>query len=156
MGNGLIEGTNKLLLYVLAMLCAPEVGEDRWQTTPWDKLPATWPDHFDKAICILNWWILPAPKFCPKEISLGLVVNTMRTPFEVSSSFLPPSDVDVHMTYMAQQHLNGYAEAVHHAVQQKAVFDHKVKASKAGAVDFKRGQLVWVYDNNVAATLSTE
>ena len=29
--NGLVEGTNKLLLYVLARLCAPEVGEDGWQ-----------------------------------------------------------------------------------------------------------------------------
>ena len=26
--NGLVEGTNKLLLYVLTHLCAPEVGED--------------------------------------------------------------------------------------------------------------------------------
>ena len=58
--NGLVEGTNKLLLYVLARLCAPEVGEDGWQTTTWDKLPATWPDHFDKAIRILNWRILPS------------------------------------------------------------------------------------------------
>ena len=60
------------------------------------------------------------------------------------------------MTYTAQQRLDGYAEAVHHAVQRKAVFDHKVKASKAGAVNFKRGQLVQVYDNKLAATLSTE
>ena len=71
--NGLIEGTNKLLLYVLARLCAPKVGEDGWQTTLWDKLPAMWPDHFDKAIHILNWQILPALKFSPKEILFGLV-----------------------------------------------------------------------------------
>jgi len=114
--NGLIEGTNKLLLYVLARLCAPEVGEDGWQTAMWDKLPTTWPDHFDKAIHILNWCILPALKFCPKEILLGLVVNTRKTPMEVSSSFLPPSDIDTHMAYAAQQQLNGYTEAVHHAV----------------------------------------
>ena len=113
--NGLVEGTNKLLLYVLARLCTPEVGEDGWQATTWDKLPATWPDHFDKAIRILNWRILPALKFCPKEILLGLVVNTSKTPMEVSSSFLPPSDIDTHMTYTAQQRLDGYAEAVHHA-----------------------------------------
>ena len=66
--NRLVEGTNKLLLYVLARLCAPEVGEDGWQAFTWDKLPTTWPDHFDKAICILNWCILPTLKFCPKEI----------------------------------------------------------------------------------------
>jgi len=48
--NGLVEGTNKLLLYILARLCVPEVGEDGWQATTWDKLSTTWPDHFDKVI----------------------------------------------------------------------------------------------------------
>ena len=154
--NGLVEGTNKLLLCVLARLCAPDIGEDGWQAVKWDKLPATWPDHFDKAICILNWWILPALKFSPKEILLGLVVNMSKTPLEVSCSFLPPADVDAHMTYTAQQQLDGYAKAVHHAVQWKTVFDHRVTASKAGVIKFKKGQLVQVYDNKLASTLSTE
>jgi len=154
--NGLVEGTNRLLLYVLARLCAPEVGEDGWQATTWDKLPATWPDHFDKAIHILNWHILPTLKFCPKEILLGLVVNTSKTPMEVSSSFLPPSDIDTHMTYAVQQHLDGYAEAVHHAVQWKAAFDCKVTKSRAGVMVFDKGQLVQVYNNKLALTLSTE
>jgi hypothetical protein len=30
--NSLVKGTNKLLLYVLARLCAPEIGEDGWQS----------------------------------------------------------------------------------------------------------------------------
>jgi len=154
--NGLVKGTNRLLLYVLARLCAPEVGEDGWQATTWDKLPATWPDHFDKAIHILNWCILPTLKFCPKEILLGLVVNTSKTPMEVSSSFLPPSDIDTHMTYVVQQHLDGYAEAVHHTVQWKAAFDHKVTKSRAGVVVFDKGQLVQVYNNKLALTLGTE
>ena len=53
--NGLVEGTNKILLYVLAQLCAQEVGEDGWQATNWADLPKTWPDHFNEAIQILNW-----------------------------------------------------------------------------------------------------
>ena len=154
--NGLVEGTNKLLLYVLARLYAPEVGEDGWQATTWDKLPATWPDNFNKAIHILNWRILPALKFCPKEILLGLVVNTSKTPVEVSSSFLPPSDIDNHMTYTAQQRLDGYAEAVQHAVRRKAAFDRRVIKSKAGVVEFKEGQLVQVYRNKIALKLGTE
>jgi hypothetical protein len=137
-------------------LCAPDVGEDGWQAITWDKLPATWPDHFDKAIRILNWRILPALKFCPKEILLGLVVNTSKTPIEVSSSFLPPSDIDTHMTYTAQQRLDGYAEAVHHAVRRKAAFDRRVTKSRAGVVEFKKGELVQVYKNKLALTLSTE
>jgi len=36
-------------------------------------------NHFNKVIRILNWHILPALKFCLKEILLGLVVNTSIT-----------------------------------------------------------------------------
>jgi len=152
----LVEGTNKLLLYVLARLCAPEVGEDGWQATTWDKLSTTWLDHFDNAICILNWCILLALKFCLKEILLGLVVNTLTTTMEVSSSFLLPSDVDMHMAYVTQQWLDGYAEAVHHAIWRKAMFDWKVLKSRAGVIKLKKGQLVQVYRDKLAQTLSTE
>ena len=79
-----------------------------------------------------------------------------KTPLEVSCSFLPPSDVDSHMTYAAQQQLDRYVEAVHHTVRRKAAFDCRVKASKAGVVEFKKGQLVQVYRNKLASTLSTE
>ena len=61
--NGLVEGTNRILLYVLACLCAPEIGEDSWRVMVWDNILKSWPDHFDEAIWILNWQILPAFKF---------------------------------------------------------------------------------------------
>lgn len=70
--NGLVEGTNKILLYVLACLCALEVGEDGWQNMTWSDLPKKWPDHFNEAIQILNWQILLALKFLPKELLLSL------------------------------------------------------------------------------------
>src|ERR1700678_61473 len=152
--NGLVEGTNKILLYVLARLCAPEVGEDGWQTLDWKDLPRTWPDHFDDAIRILNWRILPALKFCPKEILLGLVVNTKSTPIEASSSLLAPADINTHMAYAVQQRLDGYSEAVKHAVSRKAAFDRKVM-KKGSVTTFKRGQLVQTYRNDLANTLST-
>ena len=101
--NGLVEGMNKLLLYILAQLCAPEVGEDGWQSMSWEDVPKTWPDHFDRAILILNWQILPALKFALKELMLGMVVNTANMPLEVSASILTPENVDRHMTYAAQQ-----------------------------------------------------
>jgi hypothetical protein len=152
--NGLVEGTNKLLLYVLAHLCAPEIGEDGWQTTGWDKLlPKTWPDHFQEAINILNWRILPALKFSPKELMLGLVVDMANTPLEASTSVLTPIDIDNHLTYAAQQHLDGYAEAIHHAIWRKA---KKVLQSRAGVVTFKEGQLVQVYRSDLMNTLSTD
>ena len=154
--NGLVEGTNKILLYVLARLCAPEVGEDGWQATNWADLPKTWPDHFDEAIQILNWRILPVLKFSPKELLLSLIVNTTPTPLEASSSMLIPQDFEMHMTYAAQQRLDGYSEAVKHAMDRKTRFDRRVVESKEGEVMFEKGNLVQTYRNDLAKSISTE
>ena len=102
--NGLVEGTNEILLYILASLCAPDIGEDGWKAMLWNNLLKSWLDHLDKAIQILNWHILPALKFCLKEILLGLVVNTKPTPIEISTiSCVTPAEVDINMAYTAQQ-----------------------------------------------------
>lgn len=36
--NGLVEGANKILIYILACLCAPDVGEDKWCSVMKDTL----------------------------------------------------------------------------------------------------------------------
>ena len=154
--NSLVEGTNKILLYVLARLCAPEVGEDGWQAMNWTDLPKTWPEHFDEAIQILNWRILPALKFSPKELLLSLIVNTKPTPLEVSSSMPTPNDFDIHMAYAAQQRIDGYLEAVRHAMDRKTRFDRRVLESKEGEVVFEEGQLVQIYRNDLAKSISSE
>ena len=105
---------------------------------------------------MLNWRRLPALKFSPKELLLGLVVNTANTPIESSSSMLTPADVNKHFTYAAQQRLDGYAEAVNHAIRRKATFDRKVLKSAAGIVTFSKGQLVQVYRSDLMNTLSTD
>ncbi|KAG2063079.1 hypothetical protein BDR04DRAFT_984153, partial [Suillus decipiens] len=69
--NGLVEGTNKILLHVLKQLCAPNLREDDQENLAWDKLPLNWPDHLDHTIMALNHQILPALKFSPKELFLG-------------------------------------------------------------------------------------
>jgi transposase InsO family protein len=143
--NGLVEGTNKILLYVLARLCAPEVGEDGWQNMNWTELPKMWPDHFDEVIQILNWRILPALKFSPKELLLSLIVNTSLTPLEVSSSMPTPRDFDTHIAYTAQQRLDGYSEAIQHAMDRKTRFDRQILESKEGEVIFTKGQLVQIF-----------
>ena len=153
--NGLVEGTNKILLYVLARLCAPEVGEDGWQTMNWTNLPKEWPDHFDEAIQTLNWRILPALKFSPKELLLSLVINTTPTPLEASSSVPAPQDFNTHMAYAAQQRLDGYSEAIQHAMDRKARFDRRVLESKEGEVMFEKGHLVQVYRNDLAQSIGT-
>jgi hypothetical protein len=154
--NGLVEGTNKILLYVMARLCAPEVGEDGWSTMNWADLPKTWPDHFDEAIQILNWQILPALKFSPKELLLSLIVNTTPTPLEASSSMPSHQDFYTHMAYAAQQRLDGYSEAVKHAWDRKTRFDRRVLDSKEGEVVFEKGHLVQIFRSDVAKFIGTE
>ena len=117
--NGLVEGANKILLYVLAHLCALEIGEDGWRMMVWDNIPRSWPDHCDKAIQIMNWRILPVLKFQPKEILLGLVVNMEPMPIEVSAAFVTPPEIDVHMVYTTQQWLDSYNEVMQHAMNCK-------------------------------------
>ncbi|KAG2747240.1 hypothetical protein P692DRAFT_201717036, partial [Suillus brevipes Sb2] len=65
--NGLMEGTNKLLLHVLKHKCAPDLGEDEVQSTAWDKLSQSWQEHLDDAVNTLNNCLLPALKFSPKN-----------------------------------------------------------------------------------------
>ena len=48
--NSLVAGTNKILLYVLARLCALEIGEDGWRAMVWDNILRSLPDHFHEAI----------------------------------------------------------------------------------------------------------
>ena len=120
----------------------------------WDNLPRTWPNHFDEAIRTLNWRILPALKFRPKEILLGLIVNTKPTPIEESASLVTPVEINTHMAYAAQQQLDSYNEAIQHATNRKTAFDRRV-VKKGGIVTFEKGQLVQAYQNNLANSLST-
>ena len=122
----------------------------------WADLPRAWPDHFEEAIEILNWRILPALKFSPKELLLSLVVNTSPTPLEISSSTPTSQDFDTHMAYTAQQRLDGYSEAVRHAMDRKARFDRRVLDSREGEITFKTGQLVQYHRSDIAKTIGSE
>jgi hypothetical protein len=102
-------------------MCAPELGEDgRAKITKFTDLPAIWPDHLDDAVRLLNDRILPAYKFAPNELCLGLVINTNDTPLNVSTSELAESaDVD-------QQTFDAYSHVVEHANKRKEAFDKRV------------------------------
>ena len=73
--NGLIKGTNELFLRVLKQLCAPDLNDGETGSMPTDDIPRSWPDHFDEAIRILNWRLLPSLKFSPRDLMLGLIIN---------------------------------------------------------------------------------
>jgi transposase InsO family protein len=154
--NGLVEGTNKLLLYILARLCAPDVGEDGWRSMTKDDLPKQWPKHFPTAIRILNSRILPSIKFTPKEILFGMPVNTKATPVADAVRPFTVEDAAIHMVYAEQQRLDGYAGRVEYAIGRKAAFDRKVLGSRAGEVIFDVGQLVQVFRSDLTHTMSNE
>jgi len=154
--NGLVEGTNKLLLHVLKCLCVPNLGEDDTADNDWSKLPKTWTDHLDEAVHALNNRLLPSLKFTPKELLLGLVIDTKRT--ELIHYTTGPSTVDAatHMAYVAQQRLDGYDEAVQHAIKRKTAFDRRVLRRQPAEVVFTCGQLVQVYQSDLDYTFKTE
>jgi transposase InsO family protein len=142
--NGLVEGTNKLFLHILKRLCAPDLDNEETKKLATDDIPKHWPDHFEETIRILNWRLLPALKFSPKELMLGLIVNTKPTDLNVSDLPITEGDTALQMAYVAQQRLDGYAEAVAHALalRRKTAFDRRVLAQKPGEVVFSKNQLV--------------
>ena len=154
--NGLVEGTNKLLLHVLKRLCAPNLNDEEINRVDTDNIPKTWPDHLDEAIRTLNKRLLPSLKFSPKELLLGLVINTKRTSIAEATTEAAETDVAVQMAYVAQQRLDGYAAAVSHALKRKNVFDRRVLEHSPGEVIFSKGQLVQVYRSDLDYTFKTE
>ncbi|CAK5275949.1 unnamed protein product [Mycena citricolor] len=155
--NGPVEGANRILLYILARLCAPEVGEDTWKSTKKDDLPRLWPDHFDTAIETMNDRLLPAVKFSPRELLFGLMTPTPDAGQHPDVNSRPlTSDMVLHMEYAEQLRLDGYAERVKYAMGCKAAFDRKVMKSRAGVVAFEIGNLVQVFRSDLANTVSNE
>ena len=154
--NGLVEGTNKLFLHILKRLCAPDLNDEEIERMSVDDIPKSWPGHFEEAIRILNWRLLPSLKFSPKELLLGLVVNTKPSNTDTSVLSVIEADTTVHLAYTAQQRLDGYAEAVAHALKRKTAFDRRVLAQSPGEVIFSKGHLVQIYRSDLDYTFKTE
>jgi transposase InsO family protein len=68
--NGLIEGSNKILLQILRRLCAPDHDSDSGDVNPEDILE-NWPAHLDEAIHQMNGWILIHLSTTPRELLFG-------------------------------------------------------------------------------------
>src|SRR5882762_1246570 len=155
--NGLLEETNGKLLLRLKRLCAPDLGEDRWNSiTSFDDLLGNWPLHFYAAVEQLNRRILPTLKFSPDELCLGIVVNTTETPLEISSSELTESAIGIQSQYTEQQNLDAYSHMVEHANKRKAAFDKKVNASRDGIIEYKKGDLIQIRNSKLDLTVATE
>ena len=81
----------------------PNLDDEEAERMATDELPKHWPEHFKNTIQILNWRILPSLKFSPKELMLGLVVNTK--PADLNDTIMPTTgdDTALQMAYVAQQ-----------------------------------------------------
>jgi hypothetical protein len=143
--NGLLEGSNGILLNALKRLCAPGLGEDEYERMTIKDIPNNWPDHLDEAIKYLNDRILPSLKYSPNELLLGLIVNSRQTdsPEEIE----PPTaeEIDIHLAFVEQQHLDGYTATVDHAIKRKATFDARLRQRTPKIVIFQPGDLVQVH-----------
>jgi hypothetical protein len=151
--NGLLEGTNAILLNRLKRMCAPDLGENEYAGI---EVPAHWPDHLETAVRCINNRILPNLKYSPNELLLGLVVNTKPTPPSVISALPTTEEIETQMAYVDQHRFDGYSQIVEHAQRRKASFDKQVLAHPPREVVFKAGDLVQVYRSDLDFTFSTD
>jgi hypothetical protein len=151
--NGLLEGTNSILLNRLKRMCAPDLGEDEYRTMD---LPSNWPDHLEAAVRYINDRILPNLRFSPNELLLGLVINTRPTPMDQAVIAPTMEEVETQMAYVNQQRFDGYAHIVDHAQRRKATFDKQVLSRPPQEVVFKSRDLVQVYYSDLDFTLMSD
>ena len=151
--NGLLEGTNSILLNRLKRMCAPNLGEDDYAVMD---IPVNWPDHLEAAVRCINNRILPNLKYSPNELLLGLVVNTKPTPLSEILAEPTAEEVETQMAYVDHQRFDGYAQIVNHAQRRKAAFDKQVMSHPPREVTFRAGDLVQVYRSDLDFTFKTD
>lgn len=144
--NGLVESTNRQLLGRLCRMCSPGLDDVGTMDARPEDVARTWPDHFNDAICHLNEHIIPAIQFSPKELLLGLVVNTTRMPLVIAAEKPCEEDTNIHFAYVAQQRLDASDLHTLRAQKQKINFDDRVLLLKQGVVMFEKGDLVQVHN----------
>ena len=152
--NGLLEGSNGILVNALKRLCAPGLGKDDYMVMQVKYIPSNWPIHLDAAIKSLSDHILPALKYLPNELLLGLPVNLQ--PINNLEDIAPPSEnkVAIHLAFAKQQCLDGYSAIVNHAAKRKQKFDSKLLKCTPGNVRFNIDNLVQVHTTKWVHTLT--
>jgi transposase InsO family protein len=126
--NGLLEGSNSILLNALKCLCAPGLGEDEYERMTKEDLPSNWLEYLDAAIKYLNDCILPSLKYSPDEIK-------------------PPTveEIDIHLVFAEQQHLDGYTATIDHTIKRRAAFASRLRQQAPKNIIFQPGDLVQVH-----------
>jgi hypothetical protein len=153
--NGLLEGSNGIILNTLKWLCAPGLREDEYDHMAIEDLPSNWPKYLDATIKHLKDHILPSLKYSPNELLLGLVVNSGHA--TSPESIGPPTehDIAVHLTLVEQQRLDSYSAAGDHAAKRKDKFDVKLQQRAARNIIFQPGDLVQVHATQWVRTFAS-
>jgi hypothetical protein len=138
--NGLIEGSNKILLRILRRLCAPDHDTDSGDVDPED-IPENWPMHLDEAIRQMNDRILIHLNTTPRELLFGRRFRPDDTSPAVPSP-TTPADVDIHFALADSLRWNAHLLSLQQAERQKSSFDANAKI-----VEFHIGDVVQWYDS---------
>jgi hypothetical protein len=98
--------------------------------------------------------MLPALKYSPNELLLGLPINSRRS--NDPEAIEPPStdEVAMHLALVEQQHLDGYSAIVDHAARRKKAFDTKLMQRAPRDIVFKAGDLVQIHATQWVHTLA--
>jgi len=139
--NGLIEGSNKILLNILKRLCAPDHDTNDGDTKPED-IPKNWPEHLDEAIRQMNDRILIHLNTTPRELLFGRTFRPEDAADAPNPEPTTPGDVDIHFALADSLRWNAHLRSLQRTERQKASFDYNAKI-----VEFRIGDIVQWYDS---------
>jgi len=129
--NGLVEGTNRLLLNRLHHLCSPNMDElvDSDTTINPESIPYAWPKHFDEAIRQLNDRIRPSILRTPRELMFGLAITPEHTPPD-SLNETSIDMVDTNLSLVDMLHMQAHLLQLENAAKQKSTWDDRTSATE--------------------------
>ncbi|KZV85346.1 hypothetical protein EXIGLDRAFT_598675, partial [Exidia glandulosa HHB12029] len=100
--NGLVEDCNRILLGRLRRYCQPDFIEDETGMSLEEmakRMPANWPDFFDRALADMNSRMLPSLGYATRELIFGMTL--LDRPAEASAA--QPADqasVEGHLAFV--------------------------------------------------------
>jgi hypothetical protein len=150
--NGLVEGTNKLLISRLKRKCAPDLDESEYEgeVDP-QSIAANWPYFFDEVIAELNDRIKPGTRFTPREILFGLLFAPIHTAPETEP--VEPTAKDVEDRIALAEIMRDQSFTRHTADAERRR-KHSDKATHP--IQFQVGDLVQIYDTHWDFSVSSD
>ena len=153
--NGLLEGSNRIVLNALKHLCVPGLGEDDYKQMAVKDILNNWTEHLNTVIQNLNNHILLTLKYLPNELLLSLIINSCGAKDPDSIQAPTEEEISSHMALVEQQRLDGYSSIIDHAARRKDIFDKKVRKHTPRIIVFQPGDLVQVHASEWVHTLAS-